>query len=116
MVAGVPEADVMVAGVPEAGVLVAEVPVDGILVSGLITGSPLAGLAGNGMLGMGVLEGHRVGICAGGGPQGVRGGGGCVLVVDLSGRCVGCGVLGVGILAGSHGCRCSDVGVSLVVQ
>ena len=38
-----------------------------------------------------------------------------VLVTDLSGRCVGCGVLGVEILAGSHGCTCSDVGVSVVV-
>ena len=62
------------------------------------------------MLGVGVLEGNRVGICAGGGPLGVG-----VLAIDLSGRCVGCGVLGVGILAGSHGCKCSDVGVSVVV-
>ena len=37
------------------------------------------------------------------------------LVTDLSGRCVGCGVLGVEILAGSHGCTCSDIGVSVVV-
>ena len=67
-VAGVPVAGVLVAGVPVDGVLVA-----GILVSGLITGSPLAGLAGNGMLGM--PEGNRVGFCASVGPQGGRGSG-----------------------------------------
>ena len=38
-----------------------------------------------------------------------------VLDIDLSGSCDGCGVLGVGRLAGGHGCRCSDVGFSLVV-
>ena len=85
MVAGVPEAGVLVAGVPETGVLVAGVPVSGVpvagipetgvrvagvLVASLITDSPLGGLAGNGMLGVGVLEGNHFSFCAGVGMQG----------------------------------------------